>query len=313
MIKMLVTANTAAKLQQAAQFYPTPRDVIDDMVRIAGLHERGARGWTVLEPSAGTGAIAEWVAPVVAAVDCVEIDTDAAAHLRAGGYARAVTAADFLTVPPGALYDRVIMNPPFTRGAAVAHVTHALQFVKPSGLLVAVMPEGVTWRSGKAWEAFRTLFEERRGWYSEVDPDAFKASGAGARTVIVAIPGSEAARSRPALPFRVLVNGSRVFRIKPYPEAFTSCDDWWTPVDCQDVSTGMESQSIVLTAAVTDPAELIKDGQTRDAIRSAYCSATTPRGEVTGGEHLPELFTIEPYDPDRPELATSAEPVKVAA
>ena len=68
---------------------------------------------------------------------------------------------DFLAVPPAPVYDRVIMNPPFTRGQDVTHVQHALRFVRPGRRLVAVMPASIKSRADKAARAFRA--HGRRG------------------------------------------------------------------------------------------------------------------------------------------------------
>ncbi len=41
--------------------------------------------------------------------------------------------------------DAVIMNPPFSKGQDMAHVSRALEFLRPGGTLVAIMPP--TWRT----------------------------------------------------------------------------------------------------------------------------------------------------------------------
>lgn len=89
--------------------------------------------------------------------------------------------------------------------------------------------------------------------------------------------------------FHVRVNGDRLFRITPLG-AFPVESDNYVPVDCRDVATTMEAQSIV-EAPVADSREtLLADEQTRDAIRSAYGNAV----RVAGGEyvHLPDDFTV---------------------
>ena len=50
--------------------FSRPPGVVDRMIAIAGLEA----GMTVLEPSAGLGAIAAKAAPLVTAVDCIERD-----------------------------------------------------------------------------------------------------------------------------------------------------------------------------------------------------------------------------------------------
>ncbi|MFD2427391.1 hypothetical protein ACFSUK_02785 [Sphingobium scionense] len=56
------------------------------------------------------------------------------------GFADAIE-GDFLALDPAhyAPFDAVIMNPPFDRGRDCDHVRHALAFLKPGGVLVAIM------------------------------------------------------------------------------------------------------------------------------------------------------------------------------
>lgn len=174
---------TSEKSQQ--QFFETPAPIVARLIAAAALEP-----WhKVLEPSAGRGAIAERVAPLVAAVDCIELHEPHAAVIRSAGYARSVTAADFLTLPPAAgPYDRVVMNPPFAKGADVAHVSHALRFLKPGGLLVSVMGLGATFRADRASAGFRELVADAGGRFETLPSKAFATSGTDAGTVIAIIP-----------------------------------------------------------------------------------------------------------------------------
>ena len=175
---------TAPERKQATQFFGTPPGVVADLLDAAML----APSHVVLEPSAGRGAIAFAVAGQVAAVDCIEVDAEYAEDIRKAGYARDLQVKDFLTVPPTPVYDRVVMNPPFTRGKDVTHVQHALKFVRPGGRLVAVMPASIKSRADKAARALRVTVAAAFGSYEDNDAGAFEASGTGVHTVIVTIP-----------------------------------------------------------------------------------------------------------------------------
>ncbi|MGW3308141.1 class I SAM-dependent methyltransferase [Streptomyces sp. NPDC001073] len=181
---------TAREHRQASQYFPTPAEVVDQLLKLANPFP----GAEVLEPSAGRGAIACALDSIGCVVDCVERDPDNAIALDETGAARKLAVADFLTVEPAAVYDRVVMNPPFTRDADIAHVTHALKFLKPGGLLVAVMSQAVAWHKGKA-SAFRKLVADRGGSVHPLPESAFKESGTDTATLIVAIP-----QQRPAGP-----------------------------------------------------------------------------------------------------------------
>ena len=187
---------TARDRQNDAQFFPTPPEVTERLITLAGLgpdHE-------VLEPSAGTGPLAAAAAAIAAAVDCVERDPGYAAELRAAGYARSVTVADFLTIPPVPRYDRVVMNPPFTRGADVRHVRHALRFTRPGGRLTAVMLPGLARRKDRASKALSELISTWGGWYEDVPAGAFSTSGTPIATVITVIPVPGGPLTREAIP-----------------------------------------------------------------------------------------------------------------
>ena len=159
----------------------------------------------VLEPSAGEGAIVGALVVRGCAVDCVELNTTRAATLKDWG-ARTVQAADFLAVPPRPVYDRVIMNPPFTRGADAKHVLHALRFVKPGGVLVSVMGHGATYRDTRDYARIRTMADQPGGQIIPLPAGSFRDAGTEIATVIVVLPvpgGPEPAVSTEGEPVRV--------------------------------------------------------------------------------------------------------------
>jgi predicted RNA methylase len=170
------------------EFFPTPAGVAVRMATIADLY--ALPGLAVLEPSAGLGAIAKVAASAGATVDCVELCRDLYERLRASGAYRSVRCADFLEVEPEPVYDRVLMNPPFGKGADVRHVMHALRFLKPGGMLAAVMSNGATFREDRATAELRQLVTGSGGYFSELPPDTFKHCGIGVRTVIAVISAS---------------------------------------------------------------------------------------------------------------------------
>lgn len=170
------------------EFFPTPPAVVRHVIHLANIHD----GMRVLEPSAGQGALAK--AAHEAAVDVMidmyelmpennDILHDLNLRLSAIG-----EPTDFLTVEPAPIYDRVVMNPPFGRQADIKHVSHALKFLKPGGLLVSVMASSVTFRNNKLTTDFRQLIAERGGHIEELPDGSFKSSGTMVNTVIVVIP-----------------------------------------------------------------------------------------------------------------------------
>ena len=185
---------TLGEKRTLAQYFPTPDPVVGRLIALAALEP----GMTVLEPSAGSGAIATAAAARGAIVDCIERDPGYATDLSDTHVVRRVQVADFLTTPASPGYDRVLMNPPFTRGTDMAHVTHALRFLKPDGLLVSVMSWAVAEQTGSTI-AFRKLVEQRGGLVEALPARAFAQSGTTVDTVLVTIPATRPADARPTV------------------------------------------------------------------------------------------------------------------
>ena len=125
--------------QRSHQFYPTPRRLAQRLVELAAIEPHH----TVLEPSAGLGGLVDVMPSDHRAhhIQCVEISELHCKVLEAKGYR--VTQADFLALHTNrALYDRVVMNPPFSEGRWQAHVEHAASMLHPGGRLVAILPSG---------------------------------------------------------------------------------------------------------------------------------------------------------------------------
>lgn len=170
-------------IQQDFGYFPTPADVVRRLIDLADV----PANCKLLEPSAGRGAIASaWKG--IAFVHAIELLPENVAALRGAGWLDSVTEADFLTVAPDPMYDRIVMNPPFARQADIHHVNHALKFLKPGGLLVSVMSAGVSFRDNKLTQDFRNLVRARGGDIEALPDGAFKESGTGVRTVVVTIP-----------------------------------------------------------------------------------------------------------------------------
>ena len=201
----------------STELFPTPPAVVERMIAAAQLEP----DMTVLEPSAGLGAIAMPVARLVSVVACIEQNQQVADRLRATGTVDGVTCADFLEIQPGPLltYDRVMMNPPFRGQADIRHVTHALRFVKPGGLLVAVMSAGVEFRQDKTATGFRDLVADRGGRIERLPDDAFEASGASVRTVLAIIPAPPAVPEPEVVPAPVSLEPGPAPAVEAFPSA----------------------------------------------------------------------------------------------
>ena len=175
-------------------FSPTPRHLVARMIDEAG----NLSGLRMLEPSAGNGAIAHPLARAGALVYCVEYNCTLAEILRKAGLKvqcadfLALTLADFQCAAVlGGGFDRVLMNPPFERGADALHVMHAYGFLREGGRLVAIMGEGSFFRMDRAAIDFRRWLDSVGGTSEQLPPntfngaDAYRSTGVVVRLVII--------------------------------------------------------------------------------------------------------------------------------
>ena len=170
--------------------FPTPEAAAERLIGSASLYRpEDEPALSVLEPSAGAGNLARRAAEQGAVVDCIEIQPHLAASLRQSALYRRVTEADFLTLTPdrSALYDRVIMNPPFDRERDIDHVMHALEFLKPGGLLTTIMSAGTEFRETKKSRAFRDRMASLNARWRDLPARSFSDVGTNINTVIVTV------------------------------------------------------------------------------------------------------------------------------
>lgn len=167
------------------EFFPTPLNVATDVCLLASIRE----GMSILEPSAGRADLLQPIKEFNLDINCVEKMEANYRFLLTLPWIKGVVCCDFLDVPTNRLFDRIIMNPPFGRQADIKHVNHALRLLDPSGLLVAIMGAGVTFRDNKLTQDFRALVESRNGYINPLPEGSFKASGTMVNTCVVVIPG----------------------------------------------------------------------------------------------------------------------------
>lgn len=171
-------------------FFETPADLAAHIVDLAKLSGPFSDHLTVLEPSAGRGALVQAAirrGVNAHAIQCVELRPEHAAYLRERGYH--VIERDFLTLEVNQflLYHRVIMNPPFEQLADIRHVLRAYEWLEVGGRLVSVMSPGWTFRADQIAADFRTWISERHHTWELLPDGSFKTSGTGVRAGILAI------------------------------------------------------------------------------------------------------------------------------
>lgn len=178
-IATLIGTGKVVNEKKNRQAYYTPPDIVEMLMEyacITSVHD-------VLEPSAGDGAIAlACVAEGAASVTVCEIDPDECMKLRMTGKFAAVIEGDFLaadlyTGDHPSKFERIVMNPPFTRGQDATHILAAYDYLAPGGRLIAIMAD--TDSPKLMFLRPKTLIHLPAG--------AFKASGTNVSTRIIEI------------------------------------------------------------------------------------------------------------------------------
>lgn len=186
---MRATLKAGVVAVAAPNLFPTPPDVARRLVNLAGVRS----GHRVLEPSAGTGNLVSAIISAgflglecggtvtaldinAACVQALESQREKTLWANAGNFV--VSRGDFLEYSPDALepFDRVIMNPPFDHGLDIKHIRHALQFLKPGGVLGAICANGP-----RQAEAFRDIADH----WEDLEAGTFAGTGVRAAIVIL--------------------------------------------------------------------------------------------------------------------------------
>lgn len=169
-------------------FFPSPPGVVEFVMGHLSDRYRTTDSMRALEPSAGTGNLANAMRSKGWQVHCVEVQHHLAEALKHGGF-QTVHHRDFLDMSPETigLFDRIAMNPPFDRGRDIDHVMHAVKFLKPGGLLVSVMHAGTEFSQTKKAIAFREFVKSKGGRWHDLPEGSFKAVGTNVNTIVVSI------------------------------------------------------------------------------------------------------------------------------
>lgn len=228
----------------ALDFYPTPDDLAWEMVHSLETEIHGFRRFPspVLEPSAGDGALARQIHttsgiyhdPKTGKVrreyldrlekvdlDCIELSSDLRAKLKKDDFR--VVHDDFLTFRPCKKYAAIVMNPPFSAGAA--HLLKALDVMKDGGKIRCLL-NAETIRNPCTNERKELAAQlEKLNATVKYIPDAFKNARRAAR-VEVALVSVDIPEREPVSKIRLELQHETTERLKTDPElaALVSAD-----------------------------------------------------------------------------------------
>lgn len=180
--------DTHTDMKKDFQFFATPDNIADLLIGYIepiNDHDR------ILEPSAGQGALIKAIHRVNpnTTVDCFELMDANRIFLQQLPNIN-IVGDDFLQATPSHLYDKIIMNPPFSKNQDITHVQHAYSFLKPNGTLVAIMSTHWTFATDKkSMEFSKWLYgmDEKFEILHELNQGEFKKSGTNISTIIIKI------------------------------------------------------------------------------------------------------------------------------
>ena len=221
----------------ALDFYPTPDSLAFDMVFSLREVKSGFTTYPkpILEPSAGDGALARQVHALAfnvhhdyktgevdrydkekarsAELDCIELSSDFRAVLKKDGFR--VVHDNFLTFRPTTKYAAIVMNPPFSAGAA--HLLKALDVMQDGGKIRCLL-NAETLRNPCTNERkeLAAKLEELHATVKYI-PDAFKNARRAAR-VEVALVSVDIPDREPVSRIRLDLKNETAERLKENPE-----------------------------------------------------------------------------------------------
>ncbi len=170
-------------LKKEYQFFETPERLADWLVELAEIKDSD----TVLEPSAGRGAIVKAIHKAypdmtVSGYELMDINLPFLTALS--GFK--LLGSDFLQ-ECDITFDVIIANPPFSKNQDIDHINHMFKHLNPGGRLVSVTSKHWQFAEGKKEKAFRKWIEEVEAEVFDVSCGEFKESGTMIGTCIIRI------------------------------------------------------------------------------------------------------------------------------
>lgn len=178
-----LTVPKAVTVDASTECFTTPGPVIELMIDYADIED----GQLILEPSAGTGAIASYLLKNYPSVELDVIELNLTLREILKGNHHNLVASNFLEFETKQGYDRVLMNPPFRKLQDIDHVLKAYECLKPGGRLVSIMGAGAFFNSQKKAVKFRDWLYEIGGEFYDLPENSFEGSGTGVNSKIVII------------------------------------------------------------------------------------------------------------------------------
>lgn len=169
----------------APDLFPTPPELAATMVELADIEPDD----DLLEPEAGTARIIQAILAKHATlkITAVEINSILSQSLRVRFQSAVkIINADFLTCTSEdiGLFDKILMNPPFSNAVDIKHIEHAHRFLKPNprARLVAICANGP-----RQSARFSEMIEKFGGSWQALPEGTFKSSGTGVNVALLTL------------------------------------------------------------------------------------------------------------------------------
>lgn len=187
-LENLILTGETEDMKKAFQFFPTPRPVSNILCDLAELDAES----DVLEPSIGRGDLADVILERgPKQLYGVELNPDNSRYLTQKPY-DSLIGVDFLTFAQNMMktkrtWNRVIMNPPFSRQQDIEHIYKAFDILSDGGILVAVVSLSPFFRTNRKSVDFRDWLDAHNAEILELDEGMFKESGTSIRVNVIKI------------------------------------------------------------------------------------------------------------------------------
>lgn len=182
-LETVIVTGEVTDQKKEFQFFETPPELAERLCDMAELTADSV----VLEPSCGKGSIADavWKRKPKRLIG-IELNTGMNRYLTEKKY-KTLVGQDFLVFETEEFFDRIIMNPPFSKHQDAAHVQKAFDLLASGGILVAIISICFRFRTDCVYTQFRKFLEENSAEVTELPEGIFKDSGTMVRTCIIKI------------------------------------------------------------------------------------------------------------------------------
>lgn len=166
--------NKATNIKKEFQFFETPTELAERMVNLAEV----TKSDKILEPSAGRARIAWFLKDYN--LDVIELNESNRQYLQENNFN--LVGDDFIKYNNHG-YNKIIMNPPFTKNQDVKHILHAYDLLDTGGIIVSIASAGVRFKQDKNTTKLRELCDT----IEDLPPKTFNESGTNVNTVLLII------------------------------------------------------------------------------------------------------------------------------